>query len=239
MRISFSHTTHACSCPEMSASDLYECCICQQHARRSLSGILRHIREVHPHFVGRVPCGVEGCPATPSSYEGLRQHLCRNHKRLLTGSSSEGATTPAGSQVGEQEEQPENNEDGGQSTPQFQVNALEPSVPEQAIVGAQFIMKHRDGRKLTQVVTNGIIQDTKIILQSTIDRVQKNVTEFIRSEKIQLTDQQLVKFAALFSDETVVNPFRELETEYMQQKFIQENFNYVVRSLSTISYRSP
>ena len=40
---------------------------------------LQHIREVHPHFEGRVMCGINGCPSTGSPYETLRQHLYKKH----------------------------------------------------------------------------------------------------------------------------------------------------------------
>ncbi len=50
---------------------MYECCICNQHGRRILSGILSHMREVHPNFSGEVACGVNGCALTSSIYEGL------------------------------------------------------------------------------------------------------------------------------------------------------------------------
>lgn len=59
------------------AAIMYECMICHQHAQTTLAGVLRHIREVHPHFQGSVPCGIQGCPSTPTSYEGLRQHVYR------------------------------------------------------------------------------------------------------------------------------------------------------------------
>lgn len=92
---------------------LYECWICKQHVRRSLSGILRHIREVHRHFEGRVPCRVEGCPATPATYEGLRQHMYRYHKCLLTGSASNIATNNASGV--EEEDQPQEEQDQSQA----------------------------------------------------------------------------------------------------------------------------
>lgn len=45
---------------------------------------------------------------------------------------------------------------------------------------------------------------------------------------ISLTDDQLSELKTLFSDDSLVNPFKGLETVNKQEKFIQENFNYVV-----------
>ena len=50
---------------------------------KTLNGILQHIREVHPHFEGRVMCGINGCPSTASTYESLRQHLYKKHAAEL------------------------------------------------------------------------------------------------------------------------------------------------------------
>lgn len=62
---------------------MYQCWLCHQYARKTLNGILRHIREVHPHFEGRVMCGINGCPSTASTYESLRQHLYQKHPEEL------------------------------------------------------------------------------------------------------------------------------------------------------------
>ena len=37
---------------------------------------------------------------------------------------------------------------------------------------------------------------------------------------------------SIFGDEKLVNPFSGLDTEYLQEKFIRENFNYVVSELA-------
>ncbi len=43
-----------------------------------------YIREVHPFFRDAVTYGLDGCAATPSSYEALKAHVYRYHKNLLT-----------------------------------------------------------------------------------------------------------------------------------------------------------
>ena len=48
-----------------SLSRMYQCWLCHQYARKTLNGILRHIREVHTHFEGRVMCGINGCLLLP------------------------------------------------------------------------------------------------------------------------------------------------------------------------------
>ena len=166
-----------------------------------------------------MPCGVEGCPATPSSYEGLRQHMYRKHRSLLTGSTTDTASSIPATDY---EDLPQDNELEDEAEPACV------EQPNSTVLGAQFILKTRDGQKLTQVATNGIIKNTNTILQSTIELIQKRVFETFGEEEIQLTDQQREKIEDIFVDDALVNPFRGLETEYTQEKFIKENFNYVV-----------
>lgn len=44
-----------------------------------------------------------------------------------------------------------------------------PNYPQDSAtaIGAKFIMKTRNGRKLTQTATNGIIEDSKLLVQNT------------------------------------------------------------------------
>ena len=80
---------------------MHECQVCKNHARRTLAEILRHIREVHPHFEGKVKCIVSGCPSTLSTYESLRHHMYKKHKDVLKDDcSSDVATTEDISSIG-------------------------------------------------------------------------------------------------------------------------------------------
>ena len=73
---------HLFHCTEL-LSRMYQCWLCHQFARKTLNGILRHIRGVHPHFEGRVMCGINGCPSTASTYKSLRQHLYKKNAAEL------------------------------------------------------------------------------------------------------------------------------------------------------------
>ena len=57
--------------------------ICKKYARKTLSDILRHIRDAHPHFKGPLRCGVDNCPSTLRTYKSLRQHMYEKHKNEL------------------------------------------------------------------------------------------------------------------------------------------------------------
>ena len=214
-------------CSQYYFAKMYECSICQQHARKSLSGILRHIREVHPHFNGKVTCGVNGCPSTPSTYEGLRQHIYRYHKELLCSASDhdteegiarDDSSTQLDDNLVNQEEDEEN-----VLSPCFHSSEQLSAT----VIGAKFILKTRDGKKLTQVTTNGIMEDSKLLVQNTVQTIERRVMETLSFGGV--ADDIISKVQAVFCDKRLRNPFHGLKTQYLQEKFIQENFNYVVR----------
>lgn len=207
------------------ASRMYECSICHQHAKTTLVSLLRHIREVHPHFSSRVVCGLDGCPATPSSFEALRRHIYRYHRRFLnvsTGPSSSGSSgTNSEAEVGS------SNPDDNDIMEGHQIDT------SPTMLGAQFILKTRDGKKLSQVTTDEILTDTKILLQNTVETIEKRVIDKLKMLGTVTNDDDSVLIAvkSIFSEE--VNPFKGLETEYQQEKCIKENFNYVVSCQSS------
>lgn len=203
---------------------MYECCICHQHARRTLSALLRHIREVHPHFEGRVLCGVDDCPATPSTYEGLRQHMYRFHKEHITQQCSESssATTPISN-----ENLPLCDSEEPMAESQGNQESINNEKHDAKVVGAHFILKTRDGRKITQKAVDGIVQDAKILVQNTLQSIERRVFDKMNHLGVELTDGELDELKTVFHDDDTL-PFSELHSEHMQEKFIREHFNYVV-----------
>lgn len=130
---------------------MFDCCICHQHARSTLVGVLRHIREVHPHFTSSVVCGLDGCSATPKTFQALRKHIYRYNKNLLNLTpdpcTSNGEETPRES---------DNNESDAELDADFPEhdNDQQPVLYSTTkLVGAQFILKTRDGRKLSPITT--------------------------------------------------------------------------------------
>lgn len=208
---------------------MFECCICHQFARRTLSSLLRHIREVHPHFEGRVLCGVDGCPATSSSYEGLRQHMYRFHKDHIA-QYSRGASNNATLTNSSDENSPLL--DPEDSVEEDQEVTADIEISTSKVIGAQFILKTRDGGRLTQTATNGIVQDAKILVQNTVQTLERRVIDKVNHLGIELTDGELSELKETFHDDAL-DPFKGLDTEYKQEKFIRENFNYVVSKISS------
>lgn len=188
---------------------------------------MRHIREVHPHFEGVVMCGIDGCPATPSTYIALRQHMYRFHKDKITDSTSQnGNLLSSSASISDESEVATYNPEDSIEESSNGMSDLSPP-PSTQVTGAKFILKTRDGRKLTQVATNGIVEDAKLLVQNAIQNMQKLVVDKLEQLGTVITDCELIDLKALFHDESL-NPFAGLGTEYLQDKFIREHFNYVV-----------
>ena len=203
---------------------MYECCICNKHARRTLAGIMRHIREVHPHFEGTVRCGVDGCPTTTSSYESLRQHMYRKHKSILKYSTS--LCDPQRNLCPDIE-----NYFGAESLDTLTLHPVVTSDTTNkqhvSLEAARFILKVRDGTELTQTVMDGILRDTKNIVQCTLDVLERSVIRKLEGFTV-LSSEKIAEIRSIFTASSLRNPFAGLETYYQQEKFFQEEFNYVV-----------
>lgn len=187
--------------------------------------MLRHIKEVHPHFQSAVVCGLEGCVATPSSFQALRTHLYRKHRRLLD-CVTEDVTPEIETTPTPQDEMTPANEEWQEELHNEQDEL--PPAPKSALLGAEYIMKIRDGKGLTQTATDGILQDTTIVVQNTLESVKETLLKKLGDLPLPLAEDQVSDLMSVFSDESVQEPFRGLESVYKQDKFIREHFNYVV-----------
>lgn len=101
---------------------------------------------------------------------------------------------------------------------------------ETSIVNAaKFILKTKEGRKLTQVAMNGIVHDVQTMIECTLETIEQQVLDKIEAAGITVTDEQLQDLRSTFYGPSS-NPFQGVETEYKQEAFFKENFNYVVNN---------
>lgn len=83
-----------------------------------------------------------------------------------------------------------------------------PTCESTTLSGAKSILKTRDG---TQFATNGIVEDSKMLVQNTIEVIKRKVISTIQNSET-ITDDTLSKVQSVFDDETLTNPFHGLET---------------------------
>ena len=88
---------------------------------------------------------------------------------------------------------------------------------------ALFLLSAKERFQLTQSALDFIIQQIKQMISFAVDDVEEKV-------KKHLVDQGIPELDISGCFEDMCNPFKLLETEYMQNKFYQENFNLIVSS---------
>lgn len=185
---------------------------------------MRHIREVHRYFEAPVRCGLEGCPSTCKSYDSLRQHIYSKHKHILK--CNEAVSNPT-RDPSVPDESPADN-----STPPmdlYEDSIVSGSTLEQhpSYAAAQYVLKTRDGRKLTQTTFDGILEDTRGFIEHTVKSLEEQVK--IKLEELnKLSSDEIGEVLGPFLAPSIIDPFQDLNGHYKQEKFFQEHFNYVV-----------
>lgn len=159
---------------------MYLCQICNQYARLSLKEILRHVRDVHWSFSSPVTCGVNDCSSTTSSYDSLRQHMYKKHRDELIPNSAE-------TEILTREAETEQLGDAGTDprtesivnlpavTDDYLLSSMASSHSTSVIKAAEYILKVRDGKGLTQVVTDSILGDIQTLTHCTTESLKKKV----------------------------------------------------------------
>ena len=93
---------------------------------------------------------------------------------------------------------------------------------------AKFILKIRDGKGLTQTVTDGILRD---MVECTTDNLKAKVIKALYSLN-KLSSSEIDSIKGLFSSEKMM--FTDLESQYKQENFFQDHFNYVVQCVCVV-----
>ena len=82
-------------------------------------------------------------------------------------------------------------------------------------------MKLKETRQLSQVALDDVVEGSRMIFSSTVQRLHSGVRAKLASLGMDET-----KLDDLFSD--VTDPFVDLQTRYKQEKFFKEQFGLVV-----------
>ena len=100
---------------------------------------------------------------------------------------------------------------------------------------AMFIIKKptAEVRKLTLTAVGGILSDVQLLVENAVINA-KNKTEMSLLNS-GINPSSIEDFGTNFDDN--LNPFKGIETEYLQVKFFRENFGLIVSLLSIRQYK--
>ena len=129
---------------------------------------------------------------------------------------------------------PESNMDTGNSGAESSDNAV-PNAQSESLEKqiAMWILKLKEGRKLTQSATDEILSDVTELCSTVVSNLGNDLRQRLESASINPND--IPGFDAMFNEASpYANPFKNLKTQYLQQSFYQSNFNLVVSSYTII-----
>ena len=202
-------------------SEKYVCCVCHKFAAPRYTSVLRHIGSVHscePHL--HLTCGIEGCPRTYSSYRCFRKHIRSQHREFLDQTSDEQLTDSFN--LADTDSDPESSFQSNQSaSPQEVVTAQEPFSTRAA---ALFLLKAKEKHRISQIALNGLVGDFSEILSSTVKSVGLSVKECLQTANC--SSETISRVEVVFNNYR--NPFQDLQTAYLQQKYYSKCFNLIV-----------
>lgn len=182
----------------------FSCTICNSFSSSTLKKVLRHIGSVHsfePNF--QITCGVDGCARTYTNFKSFQKHLSRRHETVFENNVD--VSTPDLLQSASQVEIQESaNTSGNLSLEEMpnHTHSIEANKKGLKRSSALFLLRTKEINRVTQVALNEIIE---------------GVTELFQT--------YASPDACICSSAT---PFAGLETQYLQQKYYQEEFNLVV-----------
>ena len=215
---------------------MYQCQICKEFARMTLKEILRHIRDVHRHFTTPVRCGINDCPSTASTYDSLREHLYKKHRSCLVPSEDSMSCrgVVASAPVAFNDDAVGDTTETASEYTELCVHSNNTFASTNALEMGRFILKIRDGKGLTQVVTDSILRDVQTVVECSCEGVEKQLISKLKSFK-KLSEDELKEVEEIFLSVKDSIKCKELETQYKQDVFFQHNFNYLVSASDRVA----
>ena len=230
---------------------MYECQVCKQFARLTLKEIIRHIRDMHRHFSSPVRCGVHNCTSTATSYESLRQHVYKKHRNELIPEDCNNIYPTSTETVHDRDHDVSHHDDGQRDHDDdhdhdvaidrdgdisiAEVDDNPHNMSQSTTETAKFILKIRDGKGLTQTVTDGILRDMQAVVECTTDNLKAKIIKALYSLN-KLSSSEIDSIKGLFSSEKMM--FTDLDSQYKQENFFQDHFNYVVQCVCVVDVRA-
>lgn len=175
-----------------------------------------------PHF--HICCGIGGCARTYSNFFSFKKHLYRRHRDHLelngpftTTSGLEGST------LHDDEEDTNDYPDVEDYLPDEPSN---PTPYEHMKQMALFLLKTKEIRKVSQSALEGIITDFTLILQQSIHTLRSDVNRCLSASGVSISTFD--GLGDIFEDSRKLNPFNQLESKFLQEKFFREHLDLLV-----------
>ncbi len=206
------------------------CTLCSYFAP-SLKLYISHLRIVHsrdPLF--QVICGIEGCKNKFRAFTAFNTHVYRHHRVALGLETQTGLETQNSTEL-----------DGecsiNSESPTFESDAdpcasatrpickLPIHIEEQAVAGAKVILHLREGRKVSQVAVNDVVQISNEMCTKAINHLKQE----IRDTLLQANTDSVCDSITDILDRPVPHLFEGVQSTYRFEKFCVQELGCLVR----------
>lgn len=187
-----------------------------------------------PRFFVR--CGIQECPRTYHNFYSFKKHLYRKHRESLDTVSEpygehDGSLSDSYLEVDNEESWLYENQGSAPESPlatnMVTVTPHRLSSIERKKQLALFLLKTREIRKVSQVALDGVIADFTQILRKTVYELKLEVSARLEAKGMSIATFE--GLADVFCDPQMTNPFQQLDTKFLQEKFYREHLNLLVR----------
>ena len=228
------------------SENVRQCHLCEYYCP-SLRLFVSHLRLVHsqdPNF--NIVCNIAQCTEVFRSFSAFSTHIYRKHRTSLGLEESHGLSEPAESSamidlhavslrsstavpVMAVASYSDDSEVEGVSIPVLtgQVGS-HPGVSDQRTQNAQFLLTLTEGRQLSQVALNEVIEICRTISKQTVSQIKEGVLSALNDAGVNSALVPGLDDSFL----SVPDAFEKLDTPYLREKFYREHFNYQVCFIS-------
>ena len=200
--------------------------------------LLKHIGRVHasaPRFILR--CIFGGCETTYTNFHSYKRHIRKKHFRELINHAESDQDSDC-----ELDEFNEESESQIHASEEYDLESIQTlddhdidTTPEELISmeesndreAALWILKLKEGRRLTQSTTEEILSDVTELCSSIILHLKNDLHHVLKSADI--TPRNIPGLDDLFSENSsYALSFCNLQTHYKQMSYFRSHFNFVV-----------
>lgn len=185
----------------------------------------KHVFESHssvPNF--SFVCGINGCTRTFCKYSTIKSHVARKHCDVDLDTVEVGRITS----LSLESSVADNIEDSTQETIESQVEVCADRIVssnQMQKTAALYLLTLKERYKITQTAVDFVVSQTKHIVDNVVTDLHSAAEKEIKKLSC-LNDEDASRILSVFTD--VRDPFLGLETHYLQCKFYEEYFGFLV-----------
>ena len=235
----------------MATPTVYQCPLCDEFQALSYKQLLPHIRIVHASKPGfSISCGVQGCQRSFTNMKSYDNHISQH---MLAGNYPSNAIVMSNNEHCSQhpEESLVGTEPGDDSPREDNFSSNEhnecthPQANDQCTTqdsmaqpaahfksqAAVWILKTKECHKLTTSTMTSIIEDITAFNQIVLGKVEMAVKSALESAGI--PSSNVPELSGIFNMDGVFGqPFKGLETAYLQEQYCTQKFGFVVSTVT-------